>query len=111
MIQVYALDLKDDPTLVAEYESHHQQIWPEVKAYIESQGVKQMHIYRLGTRLVMCTETDEQTSDSAAQQGEDQIPAVIAEWERLMDTYQTATPWSQPGQKWTPMTCIFDLNS
>lgn len=111
MLQVYALDLKDDPSLIAEYEAHHQKVWPEVKAYIASQGIRQMTIYRLGTRLVMVTETGEQTPDSAAQQGEDQVPAVIAEWERLMDTYQIATPWSYPGQKWTPMACIFDLHS
>lgn len=110
MSHVYALDLKDHPSLIAEYEAHHRNIWPEVKAYIESQGISQMHIYRLGTRLVMCTEVDEQAVNSAPQ-NEGQLPDVIAKWESLMDTYQSPTPWSEKGEKWTPMTCIFDLHS
>ena len=34
-----ALDLKDDPSLIARYEAHHQAVWPEVQAHLRRHGV------------------------------------------------------------------------
>ena len=48
-----ALDLRDDPALIAEYEAHHRRIWPEVRGHLHAHGVTAMSIYRLGTRMVM----------------------------------------------------------
>jgi hypothetical protein len=30
------LDLKDDPELIAQYEAHHRQVWPEVLVHIRA---------------------------------------------------------------------------
>ena len=46
-----ALDLKDDPDLIAEYERHHEQIWPDIEQSIYQSGITDMEIYRLGNRL------------------------------------------------------------
>ena len=46
-----ALDLKDDPALIAEYELQHREVWPEVLAHLRAQGVRELEIFRLGTRL------------------------------------------------------------
>ena len=96
MRTVLALDLKDDPALIAEYEQHHQRIWPEIAAHLRRQGVTGMEIHRLGTRMVMVMETDD--------------PKVQA-WEALMWRFQAATPWTPAGEKWVPMTRIFDLSA
>jgi L-rhamnose mutarotase len=48
-----ALDLKDDPTLIAEYEKYHQNGWPENLKAIKDAGIEVMDIYRTGNRLFM----------------------------------------------------------
>jgi L-rhamnose mutarotase len=52
-----ALDLKDDPELIAEYERHHDHIWPEIIHSIKSAGITVLDIYRTGNRLFMIMET------------------------------------------------------
>jgi hypothetical protein len=42
----FALDLKDDPDLIAEYERHHERIWPEIDRSIRASGILGMEIGR-----------------------------------------------------------------
>jgi L-rhamnose mutarotase len=35
-------------------------------------------------------------------------PDVLA-WEELMWRFQAPTPWTEPGNKWQPMTQVFSL--
>src|SRR5687768_401314 len=56
-----ALDLHDDPNLIAQYEAHHRDVWPEVLAHLRAHGVRELEIFRLGTRLVMMMDTDDAT--------------------------------------------------
>ena len=44
-----ALDLKDDDALIAEYEEHHQKVWPEILKSLKDSGIQQMEIYRINT--------------------------------------------------------------
>ncbi len=48
-----ALDLKNDPQLVKEYEEYHQNVWPEILASITESGIDSMEIYRVENRLFM----------------------------------------------------------
>ncbi|HQQ99123.1 MAG TPA: L-rhamnose mutarotase, partial [Cyclobacteriaceae bacterium] len=34
----YALDLKDDPQLIAAYEAAHQNVWPEILSSLKEAG-------------------------------------------------------------------------
>ena len=34
-----ALDLKNDPQLIKEYEDHHKKIWPEIALSIKESGI------------------------------------------------------------------------
>lgn len=52
-----ALDLKNDPHLIAQYEAHHQAVWPEVIESIKSSGIVRCDIYRIENRLTMILET------------------------------------------------------
>jgi len=54
-----ALDLKDDPTLIQEYEMHHAQVWPEIIENLKGSGIINMEIYRAGNRLFMIMETED----------------------------------------------------
>jgi L-rhamnose mutarotase len=53
-----ALDLVNDPALIAEYEDYHENVWPEIKESISTSGITDMEIYRFGNRLFMIMDTD-----------------------------------------------------
>jgi len=104
-----ALDLKDDPALIAEYEAYHRDIWPEVRAHLAAHGVTAMEIHRLGTRMVMLMETDDARYDAQAMAHASDTDPKIREWEALMWKFQAPTPWTPEGEKWVGMTKIFAL--
>jgi L-rhamnose mutarotase len=103
-----ALDLKDDPALIAEYERHHDHIWPEIVESIRSSGIEVLDIYRTGNRLFMIMETNDQYSHAAKAKADADNPKV-QEWEALMWKFQQALPWAKPGEKWILMDKIFSL--
>jgi L-rhamnose mutarotase len=105
-----ALDLKDDPELIATYERHHERIWPEITESIRAAGIVDMEIYRTGNRLFMVMEVDEGFSFEAKSAADVADPKV-QEWETLMSTFQQALPWGEPGEKWVRMRRIFKLES
>ena len=103
-----ALDLKDDPALIAEYCRLHEAIWPEIAASIRDAGIVAMEIWRSGNRLFMVMETNDRFNGAAKALADAANPRV-QEWEQLMWRFQQPLPWADPGQKWVPMTKIFDL--
>ncbi len=103
-----ALDLKDDPALIAEYERYHERIWPEIDASIRESGIVDLEIYRVGNRLFMLMETDE-TFSFDAKSAADAANPKVQEWETLMWYYQQALPIDKPGEKWLLMDRIFKL--
>ncbi|RDK03519.1 L-rhamnose mutarotase [Paraburkholderia lacunae] len=105
----FALDLRDDPNLIARYEEFHRQVWPDVVRHIREHGVLSMEIYRLGTRLLMIMETDDAIFDADRMARAAEINAAVRQWEDLMWRFQAPTPWTPTGQKWMPMQRIFDL--
>lgn len=105
-----ALDLKDDPSLIAEYISHHERVWPEILKSITDSGIWQMEIYRIDNRLFMIMETSDDFSFER-KTVMDQANARVQEWEQLMWKYQQQIPGSKPGEKWRLMDSIFSLKS
>jgi L-rhamnose mutarotase len=103
-----ALDLKDDPKLIAEYEAYHKNVWPEIIESIKKSGIEILDIYRTGTRMFMIIEaTDEFSFEKKGQM--DAANEKVQEWEKLMWRFQQALPWAKPGEKWTLMEKIFEL--
>ncbi|OYD42054.1 L-rhamnose mutarotase [Sphingobacterium cellulitidis] len=103
-----ALDLVDDPTMIAEYEDHHRRVSNEIKKSITDAGITVMDIYRFGNRLFMIMEVDENFSFERKDQMDAENPAVQV-WEQLMWKYQQSIPGSKPGEKWVMMEQIFEL--
>jgi len=105
-----ALDLKDDPDLIAEYERHHERVWPEITRSIRDAGIEDMEIYRVGNRLFMVMEVSEEFSFEA-KAAADRADPRVQEWEKLMWKYQQPLPTAKPGDKWLLMERIFKLES
>jgi L-rhamnose mutarotase len=104
-----ALDLRNDPALIAEYEDWHRKVWPEIKAGILGTGITSMEIYRLEDRLFMIMETEE--GFSFAKKAEmDAANPINQQWEEMMWKYQAAIPGGKPGEKWRLMQRIFQLD-
>lgn len=104
----FALDLKDDPTLIKEYEVYHERVWPEIIDSIKNAGITSMEIYRAGNRMFMIMETEDDFS-LEAKALTDQYNPKVQEWESLMWKYQQAIPYAKQGEKWMEMKKIFQL--
>lgn len=104
----FALDLKDDPQLIAAYDEYHRSVWPEIIDSIKSSGITALEIYRVANRLFMIMETN--THFSFEQKAEsDAKNDIVQQWEETMWTYQQALPFAKPGEKWVLMQKIFNL--
>ncbi len=103
-----AVDLKDDPKLIAEYEAWHQKVWPAVLDSITSSGIEKMEIYRIMNRLFMIMETTDQFSFEK-KAAADAANTTVQEWEQLMWQYQQSLPIATKGEKWMLMEKIFEL--
>ncbi len=103
-----ALDLVEDDALIAAYEEWHKKVWPEIIESITSSGIEQMQIYRVGNRLFMIMEVNDQFSFDAKGKADATNPKV-QEWEKLMWDFQKPLPFAKPGEKWILMDQIFDM--
>jgi len=103
-----ALDLKDDPKLIAQYKRYHEKVWPEVTESIKDSGIEDMEIYLLGTRMFMIMEVNDSFTFDKKAKADKRNPKV-QEWEELMSTFQQALPQAKKGEKWMKMERIFKL--
>jgi L-rhamnose mutarotase len=103
-----ALDLKDDPELIAAYEAHHEAVWPEVLESIKASGIEHMEIYRVSNRLFMIMEVNDKfTFERKALF--DIASNKVQQWELIMWKYQQRLPFARPGEKWVLMDRIFAI--
>lgn len=103
-----ALDLKDDPQLIAAYDEYHQSVWPEIIESIKASGIIALEIYRVANRLFMIMETNAHFSfEQKAKM--DEANDIVQQWEKTMWEYQQALPIAKPGEKWVLMQKIFNL--
>lgn len=109
-MKTYALtlDLKDDASLIMEYERYHQGIWPEVRQSIIDAGILDMRIYRLGNRLFMTMDVADDFSFEDKDK-RDRANEKVQEWESLMWKFQQPLPEAKTGEKWLLMKEIFKL--
>lgn len=107
-----ALDLIDNPDLIAEYERWHkpENAWPEIKKSLLDSGIIDLEIYRTGNRLFMIMQTDDSFTFERKYDMDSANPKV-QEWEALMWRFQQPLAWAKTGQKWILMDQIYQLES
>lgn len=105
-----AMDLKDNPELIAEYVKRHSEAeaWPEIRAGIREVGILEMEIYILGTRLFMIVETPLDFDWETAMARLATLPRQ-AEWEAYMSIFQQADATATSAEKWQLMDRMFYL--
>jgi L-rhamnose mutarotase len=103
-----ALDLKENPQLMAEYKAYHQNVWPEIIKSIKDSGIEVLDIYCVGNRMFMVIEANEGFSFDEKSKNDANNPKV-QEWEELMWKFQQALPFAKSGEKWMLMEKIFEL--
>jgi L-rhamnose mutarotase len=104
-----ALDLIDDPRIIAEYDAHHRAVWPEVLAALRRTGLTDMKIFRSGHHLFMTMTAPAGFDPATAFRGYAQTPEV-QRWEQLMRGFQRKVPHAGRDDWWTPIPCVFDLS-
>lgn len=104
-----AVDLVNDPVMIAEYEAYHKKIRPEIEKSIREAGIVNMEIFRLDNRLFMIMETEDDFDFNVKAKMDAENPKV-QEWEALMWKYQEALPSAKKGEKWVLMKQIFGMN-
>ena len=104
----FALDLKNDPEIISEYEKYHEAVWPDILQSLRDSGILEMEIYRVLNRLFMVVEGDESFSFEKKMILDKNTPRV-QEWEELMWNYQEGLPGLPPGSKWMPAKLVFKL--
>jgi L-rhamnose mutarotase len=105
-----AVDLVDEPNLIAEYERLHkpENVRPEIRQSILEAGISNMEIYRTGNRMFMIMETDD-TFTFERKAAMDAANPKVQEWENFVWKFQQALPWAKEGEKWVSMDKIFEL--
>jgi L-rhamnose mutarotase len=104
-----ALDLRDDPAVIAQYDAYHEAVWPEVLEALKASGIIDMTIWRRETRLVMLIETRPDFSFDKLVAGPDAHPRVT-EWNALMASFQQALP-NAATTEWQPMKLAFNMQA
>jgi L-rhamnose mutarotase len=104
------LDLKNDSSLISEYEHWHDSrfIWPEIPAGIREAGILGMEIYRYGTRMFMIIEAGPEFDFQRDMAKLAKAPRQ-EEWEAFVSKFQQQIPGSAPGEKWMRMERIFKM--
>ncbi len=103
-----ALDLNDDEKLIAEYEKYHEKIPSAIDKSIRDSGIIGLEIYRIGDRLFMILEANDDFSFEKKGKMDSENPEVQA-WETLMWKFQKPLKQAKEGEKWLFMNKIFEL--
>lgn len=103
-----ALDLADDPEIIAQYKMHHQKVPPIIEKSIREAGIQVMDIYLTGNRLFMIMDVDEDFSFERKARL-DAANEEVQQWEQMMSHFQKVLPWAKEGEKWVLMEKIYSL--
>jgi L-rhamnose mutarotase len=107
----FALDLKDDPELIARYKWWHRPGGPPaaVVRSLLAADIRELEIWRCGSRLFMLLEAGPGYDPAVKAARDAQDPDVVA-WERLMWEFQKPLPWAAAGEKWVAAERIYALS-
>ena len=86
--------MKLKPGCEAIYKQKHDEIWPEMLANLQRDGIRNFSIYRYGLLLFACLERDR-----APPPNQPHDPVTLRWWRMMvpyMDTNDDGSPWQAP---------------
>lgn len=107
----FAVDLVDDPAMIACYRDWHAPGGPPsaVTAAIRADGVIDLQIWMIGDRMMMIMEQDRTRAiDPAIKTARDAANPDVAAWDILMRTFQRSLSFA-PDVSWVEMERIYSL--
>ena len=104
-----SVNLRDEEEAIKQYEHYHAHPWPEVVHSLKQVGILDMKIYRLGRRLFMFMQTEDDFDPDIDFPKYLELEERCQEWEDLMGTFQVPLPEAGPGEKWVKMKKVFQL--
>lgn len=104
------IDLKDDPENIKKYLEYHKNVWPEVRRAVKNVGMKNVRIFRLGTRMVQIFEAPDDFNPvtDVLKYAEDPI---VKKWDDMMNEFQSPLANRQAGEWWAQMELVYDSNT
>lgn len=107
----FALDLQDDPALIARYQAWHAPgAVPEaITRSIRAADIRALEIWQTGDRLFMIMEVGPAFS-AEAKAAADATDADVQAWERMMWEFQKPLPHAKDGEKWVALQRIYALS-
>lgn len=107
----FAVDLVDDPAMIARYRAWHAPGGPPaaVTAAIRADGVTDLQIWMIGDRMMMIVEQDSTLAvDPTIKAQRDAANPDVVAWDALMRGFQRPLPFA-PDKTWVEMEAIYSL--
>ncbi|MGF6849185.1 L-rhamnose mutarotase [Chitinophaga sp. W3I9] len=97
---VFVVNIVHDPQKLKAYLDYHQHIWPEVEAGFKKAGYRKITLYRYDYLLVMTISVPAGADLGQMGKTAESYDKRCAEWNRLMDGYQTGVAGAGQHEKW-----------
>lgn len=97
---VFVVNIVPDSLKLKEYLDYHAHIWPEVEAGFRKAGYRKITLYRHGYLLVMTLSVPADANLDQMGKTAESYDKRCAEWNRLMDGYQTGVAGTGKNEKW-----------
>ncbi len=109
--KVFVVNIVPDSLKFKDYLDHHKQVWPQVEAGFKKAGYKKIVLYRFQHLLVMTITVPVGANlDQMGKLAESYDPKC-AEWNQLMNEYQTGVAGTSPGQTWVEAKPFYTFNN
>lgn len=98
--RVFVVNVIENEQKQKEYFEYHKNVWPEVEAGFKKAGYKKIVLYRYGSLLVMTITVPKGADLNAMGKMAESYDPKCAEWNKLMNKYQTGVKGTRVGETW-----------
>ncbi|HEY9261678.1 L-rhamnose mutarotase [Chitinophaga sp.] len=106
---VFVVNIVPDSLKLKEYLDYHAHIWPEVVAGFKKAGYQKIVLYRYGYLLVMTITVPADADLGQMGKVAESYDKRCADWNKLMDGYQTGVAGTEQGKKWVEVTPFYSF--
>ena len=104
----YTIELKDDPTRIEEYLEYHRNSRRDVIEALAKTGILDEKIWISGNRLFMIVIADDDWDPKDLSKYAETTAGK--EWNELMSAYQQPVKEAKPGEWWSEMELVVDMD-